>query len=41
MGRLPDEEQPGFVEGFINEYLVMYPADADGMIHISMVRLDV
>jgi hypothetical protein len=38
---LPEEERPGFVEGFIDEYLAVYPADADGMIPISMVRPEV
>jgi trans-aconitate methyltransferase len=40
MSRLPEGEQPGFIKEFIDEYLAIYPADADGMIHIGMVRLE-
>jgi hypothetical protein len=40
MARLPEGEQPGFIKEFIDEYLAIYPADADGMIHIGMVRLE-
>jgi trans-aconitate methyltransferase len=41
LSQLPKEEQPAFIEEFIDEYLAMYPADADGIIHIGMVRLEV
>jgi trans-aconitate 2-methyltransferase len=41
IARLPEGEQPGFIEGLVDEYLSMYPADADGSIHIGMVRLEV
>jgi trans-aconitate 2-methyltransferase len=41
MALLPEEEQPRFIREFIDEYLAMYPADAQGMIHIGMVRLEV
>jgi trans-aconitate 2-methyltransferase len=40
MARLPEGEQPVFIKEFIDEYLAIYPADADGMIHIGMVRLE-
>ena len=40
MARLPDGEQPVFIQALIDEYLSMYPADADGMVHIGMVRLE-
>jgi trans-aconitate 2-methyltransferase len=40
MARLPEDEQPVFIKALIDEYLSMYPADADGMIHIGMVRLE-
>jgi trans-aconitate 2-methyltransferase len=40
MARLPKGEQPGFIRELIDEYLAMYPADTDGTIHISMVRLE-
>lgn len=41
LSQLSKEEQPAFIEEFIDEYLAMYPADADGIIHIGMVRLEV
>ena len=40
MARLPDGERSGFINAFIDEYLVTYPVGADGMIHIRMVRLE-
>lgn len=41
MTRIPEEEQSGFIEEFIDEYLLRYPVHADGKIHIQMVRLEV
>jgi trans-aconitate 2-methyltransferase len=40
MARLPEGEQPVFVRAIIDTFLSMYPADADGTIHIGMVRLE-
>ena len=40
MDRLPEGEQPVFIQELINEYLSIYPADAEGTIHIGMVRLE-
>lgn len=40
MARLPGGEQQVFIEAFIDEYLAIYPADADGAIHVGMVRLE-
>ena len=40
MARLPDGERSGFINAFIDEYLVTYPVGADGMILIRMVRLE-
>ena len=40
MARLPEGERSGFVDALIDEYLMKYPADAVGMIHIRMVRLE-
>jgi trans-aconitate 2-methyltransferase len=40
MARLPEREQPVFIEGVIDEYLARYPADANGEIHIAMMRLE-
>jgi len=40
MARLPDGEQPAFIEALIDEYLALYPAGADGVIHVGMVRLE-
>ena len=40
MARLPEGEQPVFTKAIIDEYLAMYPEDADGMIHIGMMRLE-
>ena len=41
MAQLPEGEQSAVIEAFIDKYLAMYPADADGAIHIGMVRLEV
>ncbi|MFA4826290.1 MAG: methyltransferase domain-containing protein [Methanoregula sp.] len=41
LARLPEKGQPVFIRAFIDEYLSMYPAKADGTIHIGMVRLEV
>jgi hypothetical protein len=40
MARLPESLRSGFIEALIDAYLVKYPADADGTIHIRMVRLE-
>ncbi|HUT37673.1 MAG TPA: methyltransferase domain-containing protein [Methanoregula sp.] len=40
MTRLPEGEKLVFIEAFIDEYLAMYPADAEGAIHIGMMRLE-
>jgi trans-aconitate methyltransferase len=40
MARLPESQRSGFIEAVMDEYLSRYPADADGTIHISMVRLE-
>ena len=41
MSRLPDERRSAYIEAVMDEYLKRYPADPDGTIHISMVRLEV
>ena len=41
MARLPETRRSGFIEEVMDEYLKNYPADTDGTIHISMVRLEV
>jgi len=40
MAQLPKTRRQGFIEAVMDEYLKNYPADSDGMIHISMVRLE-
>jgi trans-aconitate 2-methyltransferase len=40
MARLPEHEKPVFIEALIDEYLALYPAGADGIIHVGMVRLE-
>jgi trans-aconitate methyltransferase len=41
MARLPDGRRSEYIEAVMDEYLKKYPADPDGTIHISMVRLEV
>jgi len=41
MARLPDGRRSEYIEAVMDEYLKRYPADPDGTIHISMVRLEV
>jgi len=41
MARLPECERSAFIEGLIDTYLRMHPADPDGSIHIGMMRLEV
>jgi trans-aconitate 2-methyltransferase len=41
LSRLPESRRSGYIEAVMDEYLKQYPADADGTIHISMVRLEV
>jgi hypothetical protein len=38
---LPESEKQVFIDALIDEYLIKYPADPDGVIHISMMRLEV
>jgi trans-aconitate methyltransferase len=40
LAHLPEHARPGFIEALVDEFLVKYPADADGIIHIRMVRLE-
>ncbi|HET6581157.1 MAG TPA: methyltransferase domain-containing protein [Methanoregula sp.] len=41
MARLPDGRRSEYIGAVMDEYLKRYPADPDGTIHISMVRLEV
>jgi trans-aconitate 2-methyltransferase len=41
MSRLPEHTRPAFIEALIDQYLKKFPADAGGIIHIRMVRLEV
>lgn len=41
LARLPEQEHPEFIRAFIDEYLSRYPTEADGTIHIGMMRLEV
>jgi trans-aconitate 2-methyltransferase len=41
LSRLPESEKQVFIDALIDEYLIKYPADPDGVIHISMMRLEV
>jgi trans-aconitate methyltransferase len=41
MARLPDGRRSEYIGAVMDEYLKSYPADPDGTIHISMVRLEV
>ena len=40
LAQVPEHARSGFIEAFVDEYLVMYPADTGGTIHIGMVRLE-
>ena len=40
MAQLPEKDRTGFIDELIYEYLVKYPADTNGTIHIRMVRLE-
>jgi trans-aconitate methyltransferase len=40
LARLPEHTRPEFIEALIDEYLLKYPADARGTIHIRMIRLE-
>jgi trans-aconitate methyltransferase len=40
MAQLPEKERTGFIDELIDDYLVKYPADTNGTIHIRMVRLE-
>jgi hypothetical protein len=35
------EEKPAFINACTDEYLGMYPADPDGLIHRGMVQLEI
>jgi trans-aconitate 2-methyltransferase len=39
--RVPEIEQQAFIDEAINTYLQAHPADADGTVHLSAVRLEV
>jgi trans-aconitate 2-methyltransferase len=39
--RLPPEMREGFVSEIVNRYLANHPVDAEGAVHLSMVRLEV
>jgi trans-aconitate 2-methyltransferase len=41
LSRLPESEKRVFIDALIDEYLTKHPADPDGVIHISMMRLEV
>jgi hypothetical protein len=40
MAQVPENRRSEFIGAIMDEYLKDYPADADGTIHISMVRLE-
>jgi len=40
LARLPEYARSGFIGSLVDEYLKNYPAGADGIIHIRMVRLE-
>jgi trans-aconitate 2-methyltransferase len=40
LSRVPESMRSGFIEAIMDEYLKNYPADADGTMHIRMVRLE-
>jgi len=39
--RVPEESRERFVSEVVETYLQMHPADPDGKVHVSMVRLEV
>lgn len=39
--RIPADQRDSFVSEIVNRYLVQHPADADGTIHLGMMRLEV
>jgi len=39
--RVPEESRNEFVDEICNKYVAKYPPDAEGMIHVGMVRLEV
>jgi trans-aconitate methyltransferase len=39
--RIPEEKRDGFIDNIISAYFEREPADADGNIHVDMVRLEV
>jgi trans-aconitate 2-methyltransferase len=38
--RVPEREQPSFINELVNQYCTMFPPDATGIIHVGMVRLE-
>ena len=38
--RLPTELRPKFVDYVVNRYLELHPADADGTVHVGMMRIE-
>ena len=39
--RIPEHLRPSFISTIVDRYVIRYPADRDGIIHIGMVRLEV
>ncbi len=39
--RLPIEQRDAFVKEIVNRYIKSHPADAEGIVHLNMVRLEV
>ena len=39
--RVPTELQQQFLDEIVDEYLKTHPMDANGLVHLSMVRLEV
>ena len=39
--RIPVEQRDSFVKEIVDRYLQRYPADAEGVVHLGMVRLEV
>jgi trans-aconitate 2-methyltransferase len=38
---LPKEKRPLLLEQVVDDYVKLYPADAEGQVHVAMVRLEV
>ncbi len=39
--KLPEDLKPKFVDTIVNRYLKDHPADADGTVHVGMMRIEV